>query len=85
MEEEKFHFNHALICFHPENPDEILHICGYEEEPDELQINYLREELRVDEEFGLTEIADSLIIEVAEPEEVQKFRELFSADNPDII
>lgn len=40
----------------------ILHFCGYWDEPSQIEVSSLREELMNDESFGLTEIAHRLDI-----------------------
>lgn len=74
MEEHKLeNVTHGIIVLDPETLNEgnmdILHFCGYWNEINENDIEGLREELRTDEEFGLTEIIDRLII-VEAPKEI---------------
>jgi hypothetical protein len=67
---------YGLIAIDPEQEGEmkdILHFCGYWEEPNELSIQGLKEELMTDEEFGLTEIAHRLVILPAPEYIVQEF------------
>lgn len=64
--------NYGLIAFNPkmvtENGEvEILHFCGYEEQIQKQDIEALKEELATDEEFGLTEMIEDLIIKEASP------------------
>lgn len=48
---------------------DILHFCGYWNKPSKEDAESLLEELKTDEEFGLTEIADRLVI-VPAPEDI---------------
>ena len=56
---------YGLIALDPEQEGEmkdVLHFCGYWEEPGEAEAKDLHRELKEDESFGLTEIADRLVI-----------------------
>ena len=56
---------YALIAIDPMQEGEmkdILHFCGYWEEPGKLEAESLLDELKTDESFGLTDIADRLVI-----------------------
>ncbi len=56
---------YGLIAIDPTEEGEmktILHFWGYWDEPSEKDAESLLDELRTDEEFGLTEIADRLVI-----------------------
>ncbi len=56
---------YGLIVIDPEqdgDEKEILHFCGYWNEPTQQDADYLREELMQDEEFGITEIAHRVVI-----------------------
>ena len=64
--------NYGLIV-KTENGD-IIHFVAYEDEPTIEDAQHLSHELGHDKEFGLTEIADSLTIEVAEPHIVDMFK-----------
>ena len=44
---------------------DVLHFCGYWEQPTQVDAESLLEELSTDAEFGLTEIADRLEIRIA--------------------
>jgi hypothetical protein len=58
-------FKYGLIVVDPTQEGEmldILHFCGYWNEPKKSDADSLREELMNDEEFGLTEIAHRLDI-----------------------
>lgn len=57
---------HALVVLNKD--DEIVHLVYYEMEPTEWDIISLRKELATDEEFGLTDIIDSLKIKRAKIE-----------------
>lgn len=48
---------------------DILHFCGYWNKPSKEDAESLLEELKTDEEFGLTEIADRLVI-IPAPEDI---------------
>lgn len=47
--------NYAIICYKRLSEDDInvLHSCLYENEPNEVDIESLQQELYTDEEFGL--------------------------------
>ena len=56
---------YALIAIDPLQEGEmkdILHFCGYQKNPGQYDAESLLKELKEDEEFGLTDIADRLII-----------------------
>jgi hypothetical protein len=61
--------NYGLIAYLPyQDKDgniDILHFCGYEQKPSTYDIESLREEFKNDKEFGLTEISDDIIIQLA--------------------
>ena len=59
---------------------EILHFVGYDEEPTDLNIEQLRDELKTDESFGLTGMWDDLIIIRASEETVEEYREITGGD-----
>ena len=44
---------------------DVLHFCGYWNQPTQVDAESLLEELSTDAEFGLTEIADRLEIRIA--------------------
>ena len=72
--------NYGLIAYNPrlltkEGKIQILHFCGYEDPIQKQDIEQLKNELATDEEFGLTEWADDLIIEEATPDIVSHYRE----------
>ena len=52
----------------------LVHFVGYEEPPTVAFLGHVREELKTDPEFGLTQCADQLIIFMAPPEIVQHFK-----------
>lgn len=69
-----FQINHGLMVLRcTGEPSDIVHFVAYENEPTQADADALREELRNDEEFGLTE-ADDLIITPAPPEVLEHFR-----------
>jgi len=79
---------YGLIVIDPTEPDEngqfeVLHFCGYAEEPNEDAEAHLREELTKDEEFGLTERIDRCIIINADPDTVEYFRSVAEGDSDD--
>lgn len=80
--EEYFEFKYGLIALDKRqiNDDEldILHFCGYENEPDKVEADLLFEELTTDESFGLTEIAEYLIILPAPDETVEEYRKHYN-------
>lgn len=55
--------------------DDIIHFVGYLEKPTKKDIENLREELRTDEEFGLTDL-DRLVIFEASQEIVDNYLEI---------
>jgi hypothetical protein len=48
---------------------DILHFCGYWDKPSKEDAESLLEELKTDEGFGLTDIADRLVI-IPAPEDI---------------
>jgi hypothetical protein len=63
---------YALIAIDPTQEGEmkdILHFCGYWEEPGKREAEALLAELKTDTEFGLTDIADRLVI-IRAPENI---------------
>jgi len=65
---------HGIIVIDPLSEDEngdvsIVHYIGYWNKPSQADFDSLKEELRTDEEFGLTEIFDRLEYGEA-PEEI---------------
>lgn len=55
---------------------DILHFCGYEEEPTENEVIDLYRELSEDEEWGLTEMMDRILIIPAPQEIVESYRNI---------
>ena len=56
---------YGLIVIDPKQETEmfeILHFCGYWNEPTQTDVDNLRQELMTDTEFGLTEIMERLDI-----------------------
>jgi hypothetical protein len=67
---------YGLIAIDPAEEGEmktVQHFCGYWNEPNEIEAQSLLEELMLDEEFGLTEIADRLVIMRASDDLVQEY------------
>ncbi len=67
---------YGLMVIDPTQEDEmmdILHFVGYWEKPTKSDADSLRQELMVDEEFGLTEIAHRLDILPAPDYIVQEY------------
>jgi hypothetical protein len=65
---------YGLIAIDPIQEGEmkdILHFCGYWEKPSDADAISLKHELMTDESFGLTKIADRLVILPA-PDEIIK-------------
>ena len=54
---------------------DVLHFCGYWNQPTLVDVDSLREELRTDPDFGLTDIADRLDIIPAPDWLVQEYVE----------
>ena len=67
--------NYGLVVVDPENPNAVLHFCGYENEPTQNDVDELYAELRTDEEFGLTDIIQDLDIADATEEMMKYFKE----------
>ncbi len=68
--------NHGLIAVslnETEQCFEILHFCGYEKEPTQVEIDDLKRELAENPEFGLSNRTD-YIIHRAAPEIVEHFK-----------
>jgi hypothetical protein len=66
---------YGLIAIDPTQEGDmkdILHFCGYWNKPSKKDAESLLEELKTDEEFGLTEIADRLVILPA-PEDIIEY------------
>lgn len=61
-----------------EGMNPILHFCGYEEPPTEDDFDDLRHELFTDEEFGLTEMMDYVVLVEASSEVVAMYREMLN-------
>jgi hypothetical protein len=81
---ENFTFNYGLIAVDPKQEGDhfdILHFCGYEEEPGKEEAKALREEFRTDPSFGLQEIWDKVDIMLASEEIVQEYQVLFQRDS----
>ncbi len=56
--------NYGLVVLSPkESGVEILHFCGYEEQPTQIDINSLTFELQTDPEFGLIDRTDYVVCE----------------------
>ncbi len=73
--------NYGLIAVLPDESKkdedlEVLHFCGYEKPPSVSDLESLYEELRNDEEFGLTEVADGLVIIPAPKEVLEYYRDV---------
>ena len=67
---------HGLMVLDPSQQGEmldILHFVGYWDQPTQQDADNLREELRTDESFGLTEIADKVVIIPAPDYIVEEF------------
>jgi hypothetical protein len=74
---------YGLIVIDPMQEGEmmdILHFVGYWNEPTKNDANLLREELMVDEEFGLTEIAHRLVILPAPDYIVKEYVKIINGD-----
>ncbi len=72
-----FQMNFGLIVVDPREGDKsILHFCGYENKPDERDIDSLRQELKEDPEFGLQEIWDKVEILEAPEDLVAEYRKI---------
>lgn len=70
---------YGLIVVDPDTADDdgmmdIIHFVGFWDEPTSIDIESLRKELGEDEEFGLCEIIDRLVILPAPSEIVDLYR-----------
>ena len=77
--------NYGLMVVDPQSLDEneemdIVHFVGYWKEPSKSDADSLREELKHDDEFGLTEIADRLQILPAPQNVVEHFMKMAKDD-----
>jgi len=61
-----------------EGMNPILHFCGYEDPPNEDDFDDLRHELSTDQEFGLTEMMDYVVLVEASSEVVAMYREMLN-------
>ncbi len=83
-------FTHGIIVLNPNLEEEdgtpIVHFLGLWREPTERDIEDLKEELRTDTDFGLTEEIDELEFMYANQEHVDMFNEIVQNDGgfPDI-
>lgn len=70
MEKTEGRFTHGLVVIDPANDTSeqraVIHFVGFWTEPSEEDIAELKNELKTSEEFGLQEIADTLLIESAD-------------------
>jgi hypothetical protein len=70
----------GLIAIDPMSEDkemvDIVHFVGYWNKPTKKEVEHLKEELKTDEEFGLTEIADRLVILPAPDHIVEHYKNL---------
>jgi hypothetical protein len=73
----KINYGLVAVAAEDKNKDKvrILHFCGYEEEPTEVEINSLKEELQTFQEFGLVGI--DFCLAHATPEIVEFYRSRF--------
>ncbi len=72
-----FEIKYGLIAVQIiDNEVDIVHFCGYEEEPGQIEIDHLREELSQDMSFGLTEMMDKIEIIVASKAVVDHYRKI---------
>lgn len=75
---------YGLMVLDPSQEGEmldILHFVGYWEQPTQQDVDMLREELKTDESFGLTEMADKVIIIPAPDDIVKEFIENIDESN----
>lgn len=75
---------YGLMVIDPSQEGEmldILHFVGYWEQPTQQDADMLREELKTDESFGLTEMADKVIIIPAPDDIVKEFIENIDESN----
>jgi hypothetical protein len=73
----------GLIAVNPTQEGDmldVLHFCGYWNQPTLVDVDSLREELKSDPDFGLTDIADRLDIIPAPDWLVQEYVEGMSED-----
>lgn len=63
-EEFRDEFNYFVSFFDP-NTEEVMHICGYKNNPDVINLISLFGELKTDEEFGMdSDYVDSLKVRI---------------------
>lgn len=60
--------------------DDIVHFVGYLNKPTELDIENLKEELSTDEDFGLKDISERLLIFEAPQEIVDEYIKILKND-----
>ncbi len=86
FEEFKFEIKYGLVVLDSANEklqsgeffmEDIVHFVGYKTAPTEADIENLREELKTDTSFGLTEIIDRLIIFEAPKEIVNNYTDIY--------
>jgi len=71
-------FTHGIMVIDPNNPNEdgsipVIHFVGYWSEPKENDVIGLYNELKTDEEFGLTETIDDYELVPATQEAIEYF------------
>lgn len=76
---------HGLMVIDSESDDGesgvVIHFVGYWAEPTKEDVEHLYEELKNDEEFGLNEIIDRLIILPATKEVIEYYKNLENEEN----
>lgn len=77
-------FKYGIMVIDPqkvsEDGYEVIHFVGYWEEPKDADIINLREELRNNPEFGLTDIIDRLEMYPATPDCLKFYNDMGEAD-----
>jgi hypothetical protein len=74
-------FTHGIIAIDPLSEDEddmigVAHFAGYWTQPTEEDLESLKEELKTDETFGLTDICDRLVYAHAPDEIIKMMNEI---------
>jgi len=87
--EPKIDIKYGLIVLNRQDIEsgiyEILHFVGYEKEPTDLDIKYLREELNTDKTFGLTDLGENMIIIKASEETVDEYKKIVNSENNPLL
>jgi hypothetical protein len=75
---------YGLVVTYKDNPDEIVHFCGYESKPGKNDILSFKNEIKNDESFNLTQDYNDLIFRFANDDEINFFKKIISEENNEI-